>query len=106
MRISASTGCEGLAAVTARGRAGGPLHGGAADEKHRSTGRDPRQACAYHGQRPGRSLHAAPRKWAVHDASAQCGVGVRLHPSSLTRQGFYVAFVLDTYARRLVDWRV
>ena len=72
---------EGLAAARARGRRGGPLHGGAADADHGPAGRCARQAGAHHHPRQGAAVPAGPREPAVPRARAGSALGQRLRPA-------------------------
>ena len=99
-------GTEGLAAVAARRPGGGSLHDRAPDAKYGFTGRYPRQAGKDDDQRQAAAcpLDHVNRQFQAPRPNA---LWVSDFTYVATWAGFvYVAFVIDTYARRIVGWRV
>ena len=80
------------------------MHRGTADARDGVEGRCPRKANENHGQRPGGALSARNREFQAPKPNA---LWVSDFTYVATWAGFvYVAFVIDTYARRIVGWRV
>jgi putative transposase len=95
---------QGLAAVAERGLRCGKMHGGALGAGDGPRGHHPRQTGANHGERQGSAMPSRSRQSPVRCPGAEHALGLRLHFRTWT--GFvYVAFVIDTYARRIVGWR-
>ena len=89
-----------------------PLYGHSADARDGLGRGDPGQASTHHDQRQGGAVPARSRQPPVLRASAEHAGGVGVGFAALrvtfvtTWAGFvYVAFVVDTCARRIVGWR-
>ena len=92
--------------LRARGRGSGPLHGWAADANDGFARRYSWQDGQDHDQRQGGAVPAGPREPAVQ-APRPNALWVSDFTYVATWAGFvYVAFVIDTFARRIVGWRV
>ena len=96
---------ENLATVGPGGRERGALHGRAADARHGPARRGARKAGENDGERQGGALSARQGQ-RQFQAPRPNALWVSDFTYVATWAGFvYVAFVIDTFARRIVGWR-
>ena len=88
-----------------RGLSDRPLYRRAVDAGYGLGRSDPWQASAHDHQRQSGTVPARSRQPQVLRAGAEHAVGVGLHLRRDLGGFVYVAFVIDTYARRIVGWR-